>query len=123
MVLRFSIINNMSNGNNFLLFHLRIIPPDYVLNLAIFPKDTVLYKTGMYYSYHCSYCSKIFYTFNDNKEEAARILYEGIKKHLIEYGEDDREYEFDDYPEKEINEMYAKMSELTEPPSGAYELP
>ena len=76
----------------------------------------------MYYARQCSYCSKVFYTYNDNQEEAARILYNGIKKHLIEYGEDDREYEFDEYPEKEENQMYYEMKEMSEPPVAGYVL-
>lgn len=76
----------------------------------------------MYYTRKCSYCLKMFYTFHDNKEYAAKILYQGIKKHLKDYGEDDREYEFDDYPENEENQMYYEMEELTTPPAGAYEV-
>lgn len=76
----------------------------------------------MYYSYPCSYCGKVFYTFNDNKEQAARVLYEGIKEHLKEYDEDHKEYKFDEDPETEENEMYKEMTESNEPPAGGYEL-
>lgn len=76
----------------------------------------------MYYVRKCSYCSKVFYTHADYKEEAARILYNGIKKHLIEYGEDDKEYEFDEYPQKEEDQMYYEMQEMVTPPPGGYEL-
>lgn len=77
----------------------------------------------MYYIHKCTYCTKIFYTFSDSKMEAARILYVGIKDHLIEYDEDRKEYELDDYPEKEINDMYRQIKEMNEPPDGAYRLP
>jgi hypothetical protein len=76
----------------------------------------------MYYVRSCSFCSKVFYTYNNNREEAAKALYNGIKKHLIEYNEDDREYEFDEYPEKEEDQMYYEMQEAEEPPVAGYEL-
>lgn len=76
----------------------------------------------MYYSYLCSYCSKIFYTYHDLKEGAAKQLYEGIKKHLIEYNEDHKEYEFDEAPAIEIDQMYYTMSEHNEKPNGHYEV-
>ncbi len=76
----------------------------------------------MYYSHQCTYCNKVFYTFNDNKWQAAKILYNGIKKHLIEYGEDDKEYEMDDYEEKEDNQMYNEMKESNEAPLGGYQV-
>jgi len=41
---------------------------------------------------------------------------------LIEYGEDDREYEFGEYPEKEEDEMYYEMKEAQEAPVAGYEL-
>lgn len=76
----------------------------------------------MYYVRQCTYCVKIFYTFHTNKTAAARVLYNGIKKHLGEYDEDRKEFEMDAYPEKEVNEMYAEMTEMNEPPSGGYQL-
>lgn len=76
----------------------------------------------MYYTHPCTYCSKTFYTYNSDKTEAAKVLYEGIKKHLVEYGEDEKEYELDEAAQQEINQMYSAMNEHTEAPSGAYEL-
>jgi hypothetical protein len=76
----------------------------------------------MYYSHSCSYCLKVFYTYNGDKEAAATILYTGIKKHLVEYGEDHKEYLFDEDPETEINQMYYAMLEHQEDPQGDYEL-
>ena len=76
----------------------------------------------MYYSHSCSYCTKLFYTYQDSKEEASRVLFEGIKGHLVEYGEDHKEYMFDEDPEIEINQMYEAMEEGEEKPAGDYEL-
>ena len=76
----------------------------------------------MYYSYPCSYCGKVFYTFNDDREQAAQILYNGIKEHLKQYDEDHKEYEFDEDPEIETNQMYQNMTETKDIPQGAYEL-
>lgn len=76
----------------------------------------------MYYSHPCSYCSRIFYTFNEDKFQAAKTLYSGIKQHLSEYGEDDKEHQFDDGPEIDTNEVYAAMTESNDPPAGGYEL-
>lgn len=77
----------------------------------------------MYYSHSCSYCTKVFYTYHSNKEQAASILYYGIKQHLIEYNEDHKEYNFDDGPKIDTNEVYYAMTELNYPPEGGYELP
>ncbi len=76
----------------------------------------------MYYTHPCSYCQKVFYTYNSDKMAAAQTLYSGIKAHLIEYDEDDREYEFDEYPEKAVNKVYYEMREMNEPPHAGYEL-
>lgn len=76
----------------------------------------------MYYSFPCSYCSKVFYTFNRNKEAAATSLYQGIKAHLIEYNEDHKEYLFDEDPKIEVSQMYYVMVETSTPPPGGYEL-
>ena len=76
----------------------------------------------MYYSFSCPYCSRLFYTFNDSKEQAAATLYSGIKKHLISYNEDDKEHTFDDPPEIETNEVYEAMSEANQAPAGGYQL-
>ena len=76
----------------------------------------------MYYSQTCSYCNKVFYTFNDNKERAAETLYAGIKEHLIDSGEDEKETKFDDGPTEDTNEVYSEMAGNNEPPTGGYEL-
>jgi len=76
----------------------------------------------MYYSYPCSYCRKVFYVFNDNKQYAAELLYEGIKKHLINYDEDHKEYKFDEAPQIEAEQMYSVMTETSERPQGGYAL-
>lgn len=76
----------------------------------------------MYYSHTCSYCGKLFYTYNENKEAAAQVLFDGIKKHLIEYGEDHKEYQFDKDPSVEIDEMYYEMHEQQDDPYGDYKV-
>ena len=76
----------------------------------------------MYYSHSCSYCAKIFYSYHSSKTGAARVLFEGIKKHLIEYAEDHKEYQFDEGVEIEVNQMYYAMSESEEEPAGHYKL-
>lgn len=76
----------------------------------------------MYYSHGCSYCTKIFFTFNSNKELAARTLFEGIKKHLIDYDEDHKEFEFDEEVSIEYDQMYKAMNESNDKPAGGYEL-
>lgn len=76
----------------------------------------------MYYTHPCSYCAKIFYVYHDSKEQAAKILYYGIKKHLVEWNEDHKEYQFDDGPQIDINEVYYAIVELADPPAGGYVL-
>lgn len=76
----------------------------------------------MYYSHSCSYCTKTFYTFQENKERASEKLYYGIKKHLIDYDEDHKEYQFDDGASIDIREVYAAITESESEPSGGYEL-
>ncbi len=76
----------------------------------------------MYYSHTCTYCSKVFYTYNEHQESAANTLYNGIKKHLKEFGEDEKEYELDDGAYEDINQIYSEMDNSTEAPSGGYEL-
>lgn len=76
----------------------------------------------MYYSHSCSYCTKVFYTYDNDKYNASETLYHGIKKHLIEYNEDHKEYQFDDGAHIDIKEVYVAVSESEHPPSGGYEL-
>lgn len=76
----------------------------------------------MYYSYACPACGKVYYTFNEYRETAAKILYNGIKKHLIDYGEDEQEYELDERPDIEEDQMYYLAKESDEVPYAGYEL-
>ncbi len=76
----------------------------------------------MYYSHTCTYCSKVFYTYNENQESAANTLYAGIKAHLKEYGEDEKEHELDDGAYEDVNQIYSEMEGSEDPPSGGYEL-
>jgi hypothetical protein len=76
----------------------------------------------MYYSHPCSYCSKVFYTFNESRMEAAKALYTGIKQHLIDYDEDHKEYQFDDGPTIDTNEVYSSMVESSSAPTGGYQV-
>ena len=76
----------------------------------------------MYYTYPCSYCGKMFYTFSDNRQIAAQTLFDGIKAHLKDYNEDHREYQFDEDPQIEVRQMYSSMTETSDEPQGAYEL-
>lgn len=76
----------------------------------------------MYYSHSCSYCTRIFYTFHNSKHEASKTLYHGIRKHLVEYNEDHKEFQFDDGEVMDVNEIYIAVTESDEAPSGGYEL-
>ena len=76
----------------------------------------------MYYTHPCSYCEKVFYVYHDSKEQAASILYYGIKKHLIEWNEDHKEYQFDDGPKIDIDQVYYAVVELNDPPENGYPL-
>ena len=76
----------------------------------------------MYYSHPCSYCTKVFYTYDSNRTRAAHKLYQGIKKHLQDYKEDHKEYKFDEAPEIEANQMYNEMTESTDAPRGGYQV-
>jgi hypothetical protein len=74
----------------------------------------------MYYSYNCPYCSRLFYTYNSYRKSAASVLYYGIKDHLIKYNEDHKEFQLDDPPRIEINDMLYNMSEHETRPRGGY---
>lgn len=76
----------------------------------------------MYFVKTCTYCTKVFYTYHDRKEEAAKVLYDGIKKHLVEWGEDSKEHELDEAPELEIDQIYYEIIEAEDEPQSAYEL-
>lgn len=74
----------------------------------------------MYYTHPCTYCKKTFYAWHSTKEGASSILYYGIKKHLMDYGEDHKEFELDDAPEIEINDIYKAAIEMNDRPAGGY---
>ncbi len=76
----------------------------------------------MYYSFPCPSCGKMFYTFTDSRDQAAKSMYAGIKQHLTQYGEDDKEHTFDDPPAVETNEVYTALTETADKPTGGYEL-
>lgn len=76
----------------------------------------------MYYSHDCTYCHKVFYTYNSDRHAAASTLYYGIKKHLVDYNEDEKEHELDDGPSMDIAQIEGAMTELADAPAGAYEL-
>jgi len=75
----------------------------------------------MYYYYNCPYCQKVFYVFSENKEEAAKELFNGLVKHEHEYGEDQKDATLTEYdPETETNMIYNALNESESIPSGAY---
>jgi hypothetical protein len=76
----------------------------------------------MYYSFNCTYCGRVFYTFNENKETAANTLYDSVKAHLKEYGEDEKEYEMDDGHQMDTDQIYSEMNGFDEAPTGGYEV-
>ncbi|MBI5123697.1 hypothetical protein HZA75_07600 [Candidatus Roizmanbacteria bacterium] len=74
----------------------------------------------MYYSYKCTYCGRLFYTYSTNKEAASHILYKTIKQHLIDYDEDKKEYEMDDGEAADSDQIYYEMSQSAHLPPGGY---
>jgi len=76
----------------------------------------------MYYAFTCTYCKRLFYTWNRSREQASHILYRSVKKHLVEYDEDRKEYEMDDGEQMDSNQIYSEMVELNDIPSGGYEV-
>lgn len=77
----------------------------------------------MYCSQPCSYCNKVFYVYEgSDKYKASERLYYGIKKHLDEYDEDDREYKYDDGLVKDSKEIFDEMVETNKRPLGGYEV-
>lgn len=75
----------------------------------------------MYYYYNCPYCSKTFYVFSENKEEASKELFNGLVKHEHEYGEDQKDATLTEYdPETETNMIYGSLNESESIPSGGY---
>jgi len=77
----------------------------------------------MYYSFQCPYCRKTFYTFTDNKQQAASTLYHGIIKHQKDYGEDEKEHTLDnEHLSTEVDRVYKDLDESDNEPSGGYEI-
>lgn len=79
----------------------------------------------MYYSYSCPVCGKIFYTFNQNQEEAAQTVYNGLEKHMQDYQEEESGYDSLDHTGKAFedqNAVYSGMSSSSEAPAGGYNL-
>lgn len=75
----------------------------------------------MYYYYSCPYCQKVFYVFNDSKEEAAKQLFNGITQHETQYGEDQKDHTLQEYdPETETDMIYNAIQGSNEIPAGAY---
>lgn len=48
-------------------------------------------------------------------------MYSTVKQHLIETGEDDKEYEMDDGATEDSNQIYAEMSVSDHRPAGGHE--
>jgi hypothetical protein len=76
----------------------------------------------MYYSFPCESCSKIFYTFNDDKNQAASVLYVALKQHLDSYGEKDRDDLFTHDTTTDANNIYNIMTATSSAPSGGYQV-
>lgn len=75
----------------------------------------------MYYSFRCTYCGRLFYTYDTNKFNAAKTLYGTVKQHLIDSNEDDKEYEMDDGASEDSNQIYAEMVTSEQRPMGGFE--
>lgn len=75
----------------------------------------------MYYSFRCTYCGRLFYTYEMNKQRASQTLYGTVKQHLIDTGEDDKEYEMDDGATEDSNQIYAEMTVSDHVPTGGFE--
>ena len=75
----------------------------------------------MYYSFRCTYCGRLFYTYDDSREQASKTLYYTVKQHLIDYDEDHKEYEMDDGEEMDSDQIYSEMVESNDAPPGGYE--
>lgn len=73
----------------------------------------------MYYSFPCTYCHRVFFTYDTNKHRAALTLYRTVKQHLIDYDEDKKEYEMDEGEQTTSNRIYGVMkASLHEPRNG-----
>ena len=79
----------------------------------------------MFYSYPCPVCGKVFYTFNQSREEAAQTMYSGLEKHIQDYQEENSGYDNLDHQGKEFedqNTVYSNMSSSQVAPEGGYNL-
>ncbi len=76
----------------------------------------------MYYSHTCPYCGKVFYTYNEDKELAARAIYEGIKGHEKEYDEEKKDFTFTHGEEYDTDQIYEELEESDDTPSGGYQV-
>lgn len=76
----------------------------------------------MYYSHACPVCGKVFYSFNDDRYKAADALAAGIKQHLIDYNEDDRETDFDYGQSFNAKYVSERMAQSESVPPGGYPL-
>jgi hypothetical protein len=74
----------------------------------------------MYYSFPCTYCHKVFFTYDTNKHRAALTLYRTIKQHLIDYDEDKKEYEMDEGEQTTTNRIYSEMKASYHEPRSGY---
>ena len=76
----------------------------------------------MYYYRQCTYCSRVFYTYNKYPQYAAQALFRAIKDHLIQYDEDRLEYKMDEHPYYEERQMEQEMTSSQYPPKGGYQV-
>jgi hypothetical protein len=96
------------------LYHQRVF-------IAFLGKGSIL-SFIMYYCHQCTYCKRVYCTFDLDKWAAAKRLYSAIKSHLIEYDEDHKEYEMDDGESEDSNQIYHELYEYNEKPAGVYEV-
>jgi hypothetical protein len=91
---------------------------DTILDLS---EENQYTKSLMYYSFRCTYCGRQFYTYDINKQRASQTLYGTVKQHLIDTGEDSKEYEMDDGATEDSNQIYAEMTVSDHRPVGGFE--
>ena len=72
----------------------------------------------MYYSFKCTECGRLFYTYNQNKSHAANTLYHSVKQHLIDYNEDHKEHELDDGEYWDSHQIMREMTTTDYRPQG-----
>mgnify|MGYP007068586798 CR=1 FL=1 len=54
----------------------------------------------------------MFYTYNSDRSKAAETLYYGVKKHLVDYGEDEKEHQLNDGASTDVAQIDGEMTEL-----------